>query len=171
MNEESGAVFVNRDELSAERLELVSSRYGVRIPPGRYWYDSVCGAWGIEGGPTLGFTAAGLELAGPLPADISGRGTGIFINGREIHFQDQAALIAMLGVTYPGRYRLDAAGNLATEGGAFLVNLVQVGQAAQRAPGAGGLYSGVGGTVGTDGSGGVLFYTPNASGGYNSDSH
>jgi hypothetical protein len=162
-----GAVFVNRTELAATALQDIATRYGTRIPPGRYWYDAHCGAWGVEGGPTLGFTAAGLELAGPLPSDISGRGTGIFINGREIHQQDRMALVAMFGVTYPGRYTLDSMGNLSIEGGAFLVNLVQASRSSQQSASGGGLYSGMGGTVGTDGSGGVLFYTKNASGGYN----
>ena len=104
----------------------------------------------------------GLELPGPMPADISGTGTGIFINGREIHSADQMALYRLLGVTYQGRYLLDAQGNLTTEQGQFLVNLAA---AAQSAGGQkGGLTSGAGGTVGVDGSGGVLFYTPSGSG-------
>ncbi len=107
----------------------------------------------------------GLDLPGPMPVNISGGGTNIFINGREIHPWDQLAIYQLLGDTYPGRYQLDAQGNLSVEGGAFLVNLVQ---ASQRSSGGGqgGLTSGSGGTVGVDGSGGVLFFTPNASGGY-----
>jgi len=160
------AVVINGTPLSPARVQALEQRYGTRVPAGNFWYDVNCGAWGVAGGPTLGFIMPGLDLPGPMPADISGGETNIFINGREIHPLDQQGLQQMLGVTYPGRYWLDAQGNLGVEGGMVLVNLLQV---SQRATGSkGGLYSGMGGTVGVDGSGGVLFYSRNASGGYNS---
>lgn len=159
-------VAINGQHLSTEKVRALEQLYQTQVPDGRYWYDARCGAWGLEGGPTLGFMMAGLDLPGPMPVDISGGGTGIFINGREIHPQDQMALYQLLGVTYPGRYQLDVQGNLGVEGGAFLVNLVQ---ASQQAGGSkGGITSGIGGTVGVDGSGGVLIFNRNASGGYNS---
>jgi hypothetical protein len=160
----STEVAINGTVLSLEKVEALQQQYQTKIPPGRFWYDAQSGAWGMQGGPTIGFIAAGLDLPGPMPADISAGGTGIFINGREIHPQDQMALYALLGATYPGRYWLDAQGNLGIEGGTFLVNLISASQ--QQAGAKGGLYSGMGGTVGVDGSGGVLFYSKNASGGY-----
>lgn len=165
-----GAVFINRHRLTEERLAAIKTQYGVDVPAGRYWYDRASGGWGVESGPTLGFVSAQLDLPGPMPADISGGGTGIFINGREIHPMDQMALTQMLGGTIPGRYYLDARGNLGPEGGQPLVNLLAVSQA-NAASGQGGVYSGMGGTVGTDGSGGVLFYSRTASGGYQSYSN
>jgi len=162
------AVVINGTPLTPDRLQAFERQYRTQIPAGRYWYDARCGAWGMEGGPTIGFIMAGLDLPGPMPPNISGGGTGIFINGREIHMQDRMALHQMLGVTYPGRYWLDAQGNLGIEGGGMLVNLVA---ASQRGGGGGGgrggITSGIGGTVGVDGSGGVMFFNRNSSGGYN----
>ena len=110
------------------------SRLPGRVAPGRYWYDHATGAFGIERGPTLGFVAPGLDLPGPLHADASGGGngmlSGVFINGRELHPQDVAAFIAMLGAVMPGRYWVDAQGNFGTEGGPLLGNLFAI--AAQR---------------------------------------
>jgi hypothetical protein len=126
-------------------------QYKTLLMDGRYWYDEKCGAWGVEGGPTLGFIFPGLDLPGPMPADISGGGTGIFINGREIHVQDQMALQQIFGVAIPGRYWLDAQGNLGVEGGMAIANLAAAMQAA-----AGQQYGsayGAGGTVGKDSEG------------------
>ena len=148
-------VFINRVKLPSERVQQTERQYGTLIMDGRYWYDAKCGAWGVEGGPTLGFIFPGLDLPGPMPSDISGGGTGIFINGREIHVQDQMALQQIFGVTYPGRYWLDAQGNLGIEGGMAIVNLAAAMQAA-----AGRQYgsaTGAGGTVASDGQGGFMF--------------
>lgn len=157
-------VVINGTQLPEERVLSLEQKYRTSIQDGRYWYDARCGAWGLENGPTVGFIPPGLDLPGPMPVDISGGDTNIFINGREIHFQDQMAIHQLLGVTYPGRYWLDAQGNLGIEGGQVLVNLVQ---ASHRAGGSkAGITSGLGGTVGVDGTGGVMFSTRNASGGY-----
>lgn len=149
------SVYINRVQLPSERVQQMERQYNTLIMDGRYWYDARCGAWGVEGGPTLGFILPELDLPGPMPADISGGGTGIFINGREIHVQDQMALQQIFGVTYPGRYWLDAQGNLGIEGGMAIANLA----AAMRAA-AGRQYgsaSGAGGTVASDGQGGFMF--------------
>lgn len=125
-------VFINRTRLDDAVLQAMETQYGIPIQDGRYWYDSACGGWGLEGGPTAGFIAAGLQLPGPMPADISGSGTDIFINGREIHQLDQAALQNIFGYTMPGRYWLDAQGYLGQEGGPALTNLAMAMQAAQQ---------------------------------------
>jgi hypothetical protein len=163
-------VVINGARLSQERIETLERQYRTTIPAGRFWYDARCGAWGVEGGPTVGFLMAGLDLPGPMPAGISGGGTGIFINGREIHPQERMTLHQLLGAAYPGRYWLDARGNLGLEGGAVLVNLAAV---AQRSGGGSraGITSGMGGTVGVDGSGGVMFFDRTAGGGYQSYSN
>jgi hypothetical protein len=116
-------VYVNRVKLNDVTLGALQTQYGIPIQDGRYWYDAICGAWGVEGGPTAGFIYPGLNLPGPMPVDISQGGTGIFINGREIHPQDQAALRQIFGTTIPGRYWLDAQGNLGPEGGVAIANL------------------------------------------------
>ena len=144
-------VYINRVKLPSERVQAFERQYQTLIMDGRYWYDGRCGAWGVEGGPTLGFILPNLDLPGPMPADISGGGTGIFINGREIHVQDQMALHQVFGVTIPGRYWLDAQGNLGIEGGMVIANLAA---AMQAAAGRGdGSATGAGGTVGSDSQG------------------
>jgi len=155
-------VRINRETLSTARVQELEAKYGTRIPDGRYWYDASCGGWGVEDGPTAGFILPGLDLPGPMPPDISGGGTGIFINGREIHVQDQKALQQIFGMTIPGRYWLDAQGNLGPEGGMAIANLRLAAQAA-----AGKQYgttTGMGGTVGMDGEGGAMFSGRTATG-------
>lgn len=116
-------VYVNRVKLDDATLQALEAQYRIPIQNGRYWYDAICGAWGVEGGPTAGFIYPGLNLPGPMPVDISQGGTGIFINGREIHPYDQMALHQIFGTTIPGRYWLDARGNLGPEGGGPIANL------------------------------------------------
>lgn len=152
---ESSAITVNRVPLSSELRQALEYQYQVQIEAGDYWYDHICGAWGVEGGPTAGFIAAGLNLPGPMPADVSGGGTGIFINGREIHPLDQRGLQQLFGITYAGRYWLDAAGNLGFENGPFIVNIVAAIQQAQMQSGGSTThgYGGAGGARGTAGGG------------------
>jgi hypothetical protein len=115
-------VYINRVKLDDATIQALESQYRIPIQNGRFWYDATCGAWGVEGGPTAGFIYPGLNLP-PMPVDISEGGTGIFINGREIHRLDQMALQQIFGTTIPGRYWLDAQGNLGPEGGAPIANL------------------------------------------------
>lgn len=156
-------VYINRVKLDPEKLQSLESLHQTRIETGRYWYDGMCGAWGAENGPTVGFIMAGLDLGGPMPADISGGGTGIFINGREIHPLDQRGLQQLFGITYRGRYWLDAQGNLGVEGGPSIVNIVAAIPAAKRRQ-AGkstthgyGSASGARGTLAGDGRGGHMY--------------
>jgi hypothetical protein len=152
---EDSSVVINGVPLSASDLGSIERQYQVRIPAGGYWYDSACGAWGLAGGPTLGFTMAGLALGGPLRVDASGGSaagtlTAIFINGREIHPVDAVGLYQIVGPVYPGRYWVDAHGNAGMEGGPALVNLFQ---AARAAGGSSGYHrAGPGGYTGSDGS-------------------
>src|SRR6266540_1234336 len=67
-----------------------------------YWYDAMSGAWGYQGGPTAGFTLPGIRLGGMLRADASNGNTGVFINGRELHFQDVIGLRQFCQVVMPG---------------------------------------------------------------------
>ena len=113
---------------------------------------------------------AGLDLPGPMPPDISGGGTGIFINGREIHPMDQLGLQQLFGITYRGRYWLDARGNLGMEGGTAIVNIVAAIQAAQRRHAGGSITHGYGsgyggrGTLARDGAGGHMYSGRTATG-------
>ena len=127
----TGAVYINGAALDGETLQALQDLYRVRVVEGRYWYDAMSGAWGIEGGPTAGFLLPGLNLGGALSPNASGGGTGVFFNGRELHLQDALALQQLLGTVIPGRYSLDAYGNLAVENGRWLLNLVQLARQAQ----------------------------------------
>lgn len=137
-----GATMVNGVVLDDNAQTALYQRFGQRLPPGFFWYDRHCGAWGVQGGPAVGFTAVGVEIFAPLPANASGGGsgttTGVFINGREIHPLDYMALQRLLGVILPGRYFVDAFGNAGFEGGPPVVNLLMLAQ--QGAGGGGGGY-------------------------------
>ncbi len=159
----SPLVFINRMRLSDSLICALENQYQTRMVSGRYWYDKTSGALGCEGGPTVTFILPGLQLGGPLPADISGRGSDVFINGREIHTREMSILQDMLGNISRGEYWLDAVGNLGTIGSEAFANLAQI--AASRGfpnqdRGAGHYYgsvSGMGGTVASDGQGGTMF--------------
>jgi hypothetical protein len=81
-------------------------------------YDSISGAYGTVGGPCTGFLSAGPALGGgKLAPDASGRtGTGVFINGREIHSQDVAGLQRMGATVMQGRWWVRADGSYGAEG-------------------------------------------------------
>lgn len=165
-------VFINRKPLPGDTLALLEKTFGGTIPDGRYWYDRACGAWGQEGGATLGFTLAELPIGGVLPADISGGGTKVFINGRELHPRDLAGLQQLTGPIALGRYWLDSQGNAGMEGGPPLVNLRQLAQQAglyRQGGGVGENYGGGGGAyhnmrtgigIITDGQGSAAVFSP-----------
>lgn len=145
-------VYVNRVLLDANSLEELESQNDLPIADGRYWYDVDTGAWGVEGGPTAGLIYPGLPLPTPMPADISGGGTGIFINGREIHPLDQQALFQLFGVTYRGDFWMDSQGYLGYVGGPAIANILQASQAAQSAGGGGSVTHGYDSTYGARGT-------------------
>jgi hypothetical protein len=122
------SVFINRAKLPADTLTLLEQTFQTRIPDGRYWYDHASGAWGQEGGPTLGFTVPLLPVGGPLPADISRGSTGVFINGRQLPAVDLAGLQRLTGPIMQGRYWLDHQGNAGYEGQPAIVNLRMLAQ-------------------------------------------
>jgi len=125
-------VVINRTKLASKQVTALEQSFQVRVLDGAYWYDKTCGAWGVEGGPTLGFIPAGLEVGGPLRADASGvTRTGVFINGREIHPLDVAGLQQITPVL-PGRYWVDARGFCGYEGNPTpILNLAALAQAAR----------------------------------------
>jgi hypothetical protein len=125
-------VIINAERLTTVQLRALELQYRVRIVPGRYWYDRVSGAWGMEGGPTAGLILPGLAVGGPLRADAS-RGTMlVWVNGRRLPWQDLVALQQLTGPIRPGRYWLDARGNAGFEGGPALVNLHQLAYGGRR---------------------------------------
>lgn len=98
-------VIVNRVALSTETLTALQRIYPVAIQPGRYWYDNVSGAYGVEGSPIAGQMSPGLQLGGPLRADAS-RGTSrVHINGRQLTDGEKSYIEqACRTPVAPGRY-------------------------------------------------------------------
>jgi len=115
-----------------ETVAQIEKLYGQPALAGDYWYDAKGGAYGQWGGATLGFLPAGLVLGGPLPANASGGGsgkvTGVFVNGRELHSMDIKVLLAIYGQALPGRWWVDGQGNTGKEGGPMQFNLVVLAQ-------------------------------------------
>jgi hypothetical protein len=131
-------VKVNGVVLASTEVAQLTQKYRAPIAPGDYWYDSRTGLWGVKGGPALGLLMPGERIGGQLRADASGGGTGVFVNGRELHALDVRnldALFATFGTrTLPGRYWSDASGNFGLEGnsmpmGNFRVMVAQAGGA------------------------------------------
>lgn len=112
--------------------------------PGRWWYDARSGLWGPQGQGPAGLVPAGLAVAAPLAADASGGRSGVLINGRDLTLAE-VRWLQTLGPVWPGRYWLDAWGNVGLEGQSLpFVNLPQ--RAAAVAGSAGGTHTTPGGT-------------------------
>jgi hypothetical protein len=109
-----------------ERLEVLERYYRVRIPDNDYWYDNRSGAAGFWHGPAIAALPPGLGLGGPMPPDCSAGGTGVFVNGRELHPLDVLALMSLLGPVYRGRYWLNGDGSYGIERGPMLGNLFAI---------------------------------------------
>jgi hypothetical protein len=115
-------VIVNGTALDDRTKNALESYYQTRIPSGRYWYDPFSGVWGLEGGPAQGQILPGLRLGGPLRANASNGTTGVFVNGRQLHYLEVAALQRCTTVI-PGRYWIAANGVGGVEGGPPAFNL------------------------------------------------
>jgi hypothetical protein len=129
----SRAITFNGRELSTaqlQRLEELERGYGTRLPDRAFWYDNRSGAIGLWQGPAIGALPPGLGFGGPLPANASAGGTGVFINGRELHPLDVAALAQIMQVQR-GRFWSDSQGNFGYEGGGAIGNVHQMARAAQ----------------------------------------
>jgi hypothetical protein len=121
-------VIVNGVALSMETLTALQRVYPVPIQPGRYWYDAVSGAYGVDGSPVAGQMSPGLSLGGPLNADAS-RGTSrVFINGRQLTAGEKSYIEqACRTIVAPGRYWVNAHGLGGFEGGPVTFNLALCG--------------------------------------------
>ncbi len=148
-----GPIVVNDRELSAEDGYALMQHYGA-IPSGDYWYDPVSGLWGNDGGPSSGQIMAGLPLGGSLRADASGGGTGVFINGREIHAQEYLLLMQTFGSVVPGRYWMNTQLIGGFEGGPAIFNLraASAGNGSNSGGGSGYNVNTYGGSLMSDGS-------------------
>ena len=116
-------VFVNGVQLRDDQIDFLEQKYRSSLPDGHYWYDRLCGAWGIMGGPVLCTLEPNHAIGGPLQPGASQGNTGVFINGRELHYLDIALLQRVVPMIIPGRWWLDVYGNFGSEGGPMLGNL------------------------------------------------
>jgi hypothetical protein len=150
----ASALRVNGVVIEPERVSRFEQENGMQIPPGDFWYDKVSGAWGITGGPTIGFTTPGMDLGGPLKANASNGNTGVFINGRQLHLQDVLGLQSLGVPVQQGRWWVDHLGNFGIEG-----STIQIGNLFQFSRGQGGAYqrSTAGGYIGGDGTTSYFF--------------
>lgn len=102
-----GPIFVNGAELEKHQGRALIILYG-QIPAGNYWYDRKSGLWGKVGGPSQGQFLPNMGLGGELDPQASGSGTGVFVNGREIHVKELNRLQERYGEIKQGRYWMDA---------------------------------------------------------------
>lgn len=150
-------VVVNGKVLSATDLQLLQTRFGIRTQAGRYWYDPACGAWGFDGGPTIGFLPPALPVGGALREDASGGTTPVYINGRRLPIADVRNLQQIVGMVLPGRYWMDAAGNVGVEGGPPFLNLAVLARQAGRSASGNTFYRSDNTGVGAGSSGGTSY--------------
>ncbi|MEO0363958.1 MAG: hypothetical protein AAF265_00560 [Pseudomonadota bacterium] len=147
-------VVVNGSTLDRQQVNALISLYG-SVQPGRYWYDTVSGLYGMESGPPAGQLHPGLNIGGTLSASASGGGngrvTGVFINGREIHPMEYLFYQQLFGQVLPGRFWMNAHGMGGYEGGPAMFNVQQaLAQASRRGGGGGSHYmEWIGGKPGT----------------------
>ena len=123
------AVVVNGRVLDAAARQAIERRIAAPLQPGRWWYDPRSGLWGAEGQGAAGLAPAGIDVGAPLPAQASGGRAGVFFNGRNLA-DAEIAWLRTLGPVWPGRYWLDATGNVGLEGQARpFANLALLAQA------------------------------------------
>jgi hypothetical protein len=97
-----GPILVNGQKPDSQKGYALMRDYGA-IAAGNYWYDPVSASWGNSGGSTAARIAPGLDLGSRLQANASGGGTGVFINGREIHRSEYGTALQLYGSVIPGR--------------------------------------------------------------------
>ena len=120
----SQQVIVNGEPLSKDIIHGLEQYYRVKVQPGRYWYDPVCGSWGIEGEGMKGVILPNLKIGGPLSPDASKGTSGVFFNGRQLTITEQRDLSRLVGQpVLPGKYWVDAFGNAGYAGQPAIVNL------------------------------------------------
>jgi|GEM_PF-3191793 len=113
---QTGAVIVNGVRLDPARMAQLGMQPG-SVPAGNYWYDAASGLWGHVGSGSEGQITPGLAL-GPMDPGCSNGRTGVFMNGRQITAYEAQIVGQFYGRLAPGRYRLDAQGNVTPERGA-----------------------------------------------------
>jgi hypothetical protein len=154
-------VVINGRALAAEARVAIEQRTGVPLVAGRWWYDARSGLWGAEGQGPAGLAPAGLDVGAPLPAGASAGRSGVLINGRDLTLAE-VRWLQTLGPVWPGRYWLDAWGNVGLEGQS--IPFVNLPQRAAAAAATGGTATTPGGTWISSGGGCVSISAKSSSG-------
>ena len=162
---------INGRAADASELARLEGTYGVKVAPGSYWHDRRSGLAGRMGSYPQAY-APGFDF-GAVPRNASNGNTAILYNGRELNMAEALMIANLLGVpasqipAYAGSYILESNGDVFTESGSFIINLVQVamqrGQASSGGGGGDNFWS-TGGAYGNS-SGGCSYITiPSSSG-------
>lgn len=123
-------VVINGRELTPAQVAELTHAYGTAPQPGNWWYDTRSGQFGRVGEPVSGLVRPGHDL-GPLASNASRGTTPVFINGRQLPAIEVQMYAMLLGTVLPGRWWLDAQGNVGREGSPMPVaNLVVAARAA-----------------------------------------
>jgi len=131
-------IIVNSVPLTVDTVRQLQQIYPVPIRPGRYWYDAISGAWGLEGGPIAGQMLPGLRLGGRLRSDASRGTSGVFINGRQLMLGEKSYLEQTCRTpVYPGRYWVNGYGIGGFEGAPASLNLALCGAGSGQSRGGG----------------------------------
>jgi hypothetical protein len=150
------SVIINGVPLSDALINSAERTWGA-LADGAYWYDPICGAWGMQGGPCVGYCTPGLQLGGPLRANASNGQTGLLINGRELPLVE-LPFWQGLGLSAPGHYWLDATGNYGVQGGVAWGNLAAASQSSSGQPRSYQSRFNQFGTMGGDGAGHFFYF-------------
>jgi len=122
-------IVINDINLSPQQIEEFEKLYNQKLMPGKYWYDKMCGLYGIAGQPAIGYMHPGHDF-GTLARNASNGNTHVLINNRELTQFEWMMLSQLTGTpVLPGSYWLDAQGNAGIQGNPFpLVNLFMAAQ-------------------------------------------
>jgi hypothetical protein len=118
-------VLINDLKLSASEIREITRIYGVAPVPGRYWYDTRSGAFGLAGGPVLGVMYPGHRY-GELSSMASRGNSGVFINKRQLQSGEAIQLARIFGYNHPvpGWYWMNANGDIGVEGYPYAIGNV-----------------------------------------------
>lgn len=135
-----GQPHINGQPVEMQQSMMLASM-GLPLAPGAfYWYDKATGAYGFQGGPTMGIGMPNMLGFAELKPDCSNGTTGVFVNGRHLHLQDVAGLQRTGINTVPGRYWMNVAGQYGYEGSPYPLGQVDLRRAVS--PAGGGRYDG-----------------------------
>lgn len=118
----SQSVIINDRELTMEQIQEIYQIYGIKPKPGKYWYDSRSGAYGIKEGPVIGVMYPGHQY-GNLASNASLGNSGVFINNRQLQSTEAIQLANLFGYykPVPGRYWMNSNGDIGVEGYAYAI--------------------------------------------------